>query len=176
MIRILLVSMFYHGYTDGMALPKTKKDHNSQSKLINHSSHYHQRHYAPHDLQLHHETPSRSKRSVLDNSSSRLAKSSSSSHKITSLKDRIAHSSPATASVPSNVQPQAGTYTKEALLKEVPNRFEDEQDELKEKEADFFRSAKDDALDKLASIGLTNGKKSSGSLFPDEETIKAIRY
>ncbi|KAK4263748.1 hypothetical protein QN277_029123 [Acacia crassicarpa] len=162
-----------------------------------------------------HETPSRSKRSVPDKSSSRIAKSSSSSHKITSLKDRIAHSSPATASVPSNVQPQAGTYTKEALrelqkntrtlasssrpssdskpssepvivlkglvkpaepVKEVlKSDSEDEQDELKEKEADFFRGVKDDAQDKLASIGLTNGKKSSGSLFPDEETIKAIR-
>ncbi|KAG6573994.1 Transcriptional repressor ILP1, partial [Cucurbita argyrosperma subsp. sororia] len=47
-------------------------------------------------------------------SSARLAKPSS-THKITALKDRIAHSSSTSASVPSNVQPQAGTYTKEAL-------------------------------------------------------------
>ncbi|MED6118515.1 hypothetical protein PIB30_003260 [Stylosanthes scabra] len=54
-------------------------------------------------------------RSASDKPSSRLAKpsSSSSSHKITTFKDRIAHSS--SPSVPSNVQPLAGTYTKEAL-------------------------------------------------------------
>ncbi|XP_028776367.1 transcriptional repressor ILP1 [Neltuma alba] len=161
------------------------------------------------------ETPSRSKRSISEKSTSRLGKQSSSSHKMTALKDRIAHSSSATASVPSNVQPQAGTYTKEALrelqkntrtlasssrpssdskpssepiivlkglvkpmepVKEVPKSdSEDEQDELKEKKDDFFHTVKDDAQDKLASIGLTNGKSSSGSLFPDEETIKAIR-
>ncbi|XP_068332691.1 transcriptional repressor ILP1-like [Pyrus communis] len=39
----------------------------------------------------------------------------SSAHKLTALKDRLAHSSSASTSVPSNVQPQAGTYTKEAL-------------------------------------------------------------
>ncbi|XP_054824553.1 transcriptional repressor ILP1 isoform X2 [Prosopis cineraria] len=161
------------------------------------------------------ETPSRSKRPVSDKSSSRLAKPSSSSHKMTALKDRIAHSSSAIVPVPSNVQPQAGTYTKEALrelqkntrtlasssrpsseskpssepvivlkglvkpaepVKEAPKSdSEDEQDELKEKKADFFRSVRDDAQDKLASIGLTNNKNSSGSLIPDEETIKAIR-
>ncbi|XP_009336625.1 transcriptional repressor ILP1 [Pyrus x bretschneideri] len=46
--------------------------------------------------------------------SSRLGKPSS-AHKLTALKDRLAHSSSASTSVPSNVQPQAGTYTKEAL-------------------------------------------------------------
>ncbi|CAI0415215.1 unnamed protein product [Linum tenue] len=45
-------------------------------------------------------------------SSSRLGKTSS-SHKLTASKDRVPLSSPATAS---NVLPQAGTYTKEALL------------------------------------------------------------
>ncbi|XP_021747669.1 transcriptional repressor ILP1-like [Chenopodium quinoa] len=45
-------------------------------------------------------------------SSSRLSKSSS-SHHITSVKDRRGSSS---TSLPSNVQPQAGQYTKEALL------------------------------------------------------------
>lgn len=55
--------------------------------------------------------PSNSKKT----SSARLAKPSS-THKITALKDRISHSSSISASsVPSNVQPQAGTYTKEAL-------------------------------------------------------------
>lgn len=162
------------------------------------------------------ETPSsRSKRAVSDKSSSRLTKPSS-SHKITAAKDRIAHSSSATASVTSNVQPQAGTYTKEALrelqkntrtlasssrpssdskpssepiivlkglvkpaepVKEAKESGseDEEEDELKEKKADVFRSVKDDAQGKLASIGIANGKSSSGSLFPDEETIKAIR-
>ncbi|GMH10905.1 hypothetical protein Nepgr_012746 [Nepenthes gracilis] len=44
-------------------------------------------------------------------SASRLSRPSS-SHKMTSVKDRLA---PSPASVPSNVQPQAGQYTKEAL-------------------------------------------------------------
>ncbi|KAL4307896.1 hypothetical protein HN51_042327 [Arachis hypogaea] len=58
---------------------------------------------------------SKTHRSAAEKPSSRIAKpsSSSSSHKITTHKDRIAHSS--TQSVPSNVQPLAGTYTKEAL-------------------------------------------------------------
>lgn len=61
-------------------------------------------------------------------------------------------------------------------VKEVhESESEDEQDELKEKKADFFRSVKDDAQAKLASIGIANGNNSSGSLIPDEETIKAIR-
>ncbi|KAI3452989.1 hypothetical protein Pfo_009652 [Paulownia fortunei] len=46
-------------------------------------------------------------------SSSRFSKSSA--HKLTSSKDRIA-SHPPSSSLPSNVQPQAGVYTKEALL------------------------------------------------------------
>ncbi|CAI0444232.1 unnamed protein product [Linum tenue] len=46
-------------------------------------------------------------------SSSRLGKPSSSSHKLTASKDRVPLSSPANTS---NVIPQAGTYTKEALL------------------------------------------------------------
>ncbi|XP_074269635.1 transcriptional repressor ILP1 [Silene latifolia] len=45
-------------------------------------------------------------------SSSRPSKSSS-SHRVTSVKERLVSSSP---SVPSNVQPSAGLYTKEALL------------------------------------------------------------
>ncbi|KAK4423605.1 Transcriptional repressor ILP1 [Sesamum alatum] len=46
-------------------------------------------------------------------SSSRLSKSSA--HKLTSSKDRLAPHPPS-SSLPSNVQPQAGVYTKEALL------------------------------------------------------------
>ncbi|XP_061368013.1 transcriptional repressor ILP1 [Gastrolobium bilobum] len=126
---------------------------------------------------------------------------SSSSHKITTLKDRIAHSS--SPSVLSNVQPQAGTYTKEALLElqkntrtlvtsstsrppppsssdpkpssesvivlkglvkplasESQGRDSDSEGERREVESKF------------ASVGIENGKD---SLFPDEDTIKAIR-
>ncbi|KAG7940747.1 hypothetical protein I3843_16G002900 [Carya illinoinensis] len=57
------------------------------------------------------ETPSRSSSS---SSFKRSSKTSSSSHKITSLRDRQAHSTPSVSV--SNVQPQAGIYTKEALL------------------------------------------------------------
>ncbi|GAB4850626.1 hypothetical protein Ancab_029935 [Ancistrocladus abbreviatus] len=53
-----------------------------------------------------------SRRSSKSSSSSRLSKPSS-SHKINSIKERLA---PSPASLPSNVQPQAGQYTKEALL------------------------------------------------------------
>ncbi|KAL6186632.1 hypothetical protein ACLB2K_042752 [Fragaria x ananassa] len=64
-------------------------------------------------------TPSRSSSSSSKrdkSSSSRLAKPSS-AHKLTAAKDRLVNSSSsaASASLPSNVQPQAGTYTKEAL-------------------------------------------------------------
>ncbi|TKY58921.1 PAX3- and PAX7-binding protein 1 [Spatholobus suberectus] len=121
----------------------------------------------------------------------------SSSHKITTLKDRIGHSS--SPSVPSNVQPQAGTYTKEALRElqkntrtlvtssssssrpdpkpssepvivlkglvkplasEPQGRDSDSEGEHKDVEA------------KLATVGIQNGED---SLFPDEETIRAIR-
>ncbi|KAM0961414.1 hypothetical protein ACFX15_020247 [Malus domestica] len=59
--------------------------------------------------------PSRSApSSKRDKPSSRLGKPSS-AHKLTALKDRLAHSSSVSTSLPSNVQPQAGTYTKEAL-------------------------------------------------------------
>ncbi|KAM5567633.1 transcriptional repressor ILP1 [Rosa sericea] len=60
-------------------------------------------------------TPSRSSSSKRDKSSSRLAKPSS-AHKLTAAKDRLVNSSSSvSSSLPSNVQPQAGTYTKEAL-------------------------------------------------------------
>ncbi|KAI4313972.1 hypothetical protein L6164_026915 [Bauhinia variegata] len=165
------------------------------------------------------ETPLRLSSSKRDTKPSRPGKPSS-SHKITALKDRISHSSSTSSTLPSNVQPQAGTYTKEALLELQKNtrtlasssrssseskpssepiivlkglvkpveqmydaakeearesESEEEQDEVKEKKADSFRSAKDDAQTKLASIGITNGRSSSESPFPDQETINAIR-
>ncbi|KAK4483587.1 hypothetical protein RD792_010786 [Penstemon davidsonii] len=55
------------------------------------------------------------KPSSSSSSSSRLSTKSSSAHKLTSSKDRIAPHTPSFSS-PSNVQPQAGFYTKEALL------------------------------------------------------------
>ncbi|KAG7013053.1 Transcriptional repressor ILP1 [Cucurbita argyrosperma subsp. argyrosperma] len=149
-------------------------------------------------------------------SSARLAKPSS-THKITALKDRIAHSSSTSASVPSNVQPQAGTYTKEALrelqkntrtlassrssseskpsaepvivlkglLKPVEqisdsakegkeSSSEDEEGGSNEKSAGSFRRSKEDALARMASMGIGRGKDSTGSI-PDQATINAIR-
>ncbi|KAK7362408.1 hypothetical protein VNO77_04519 [Canavalia gladiata] len=120
----------------------------------------------------------------------------SSSHKITTLKDRIAHSS--SPSLPSNVQPQAGTYTKEALRELQKNtrtlvtssssRPTDPKpssepvivlkglvkplaSEPQGRESDSDGEHKEVEA-KLASVGLQNGKD---SFFPDEETIKAIR-
>lgn len=60
-------------------------------------------------------TPTRSSSSKRDKSSSSRLGKPSSAHKMTALKDRIANSSSVSTSLPSNVQPQAGTYTKEAL-------------------------------------------------------------
>ncbi|KAF8033123.1 hypothetical protein BT93_D1885 [Corymbia citriodora subsp. variegata] len=156
--------------------------------------------------------------------SSRASKplSSSSSHKISSLKDR---QSPATH-LPSNVLPQAGTYTKEALrelqkntrtlasssssryavpseskpdrkaepvivlkglvkpnavgeqiLKEVDELSSDEEEgekgkALEEKREGLYR---DDAERRLAAIGIVKGQDSSGSSFPDQAMINAIR-
>ncbi|KAF3431785.1 hypothetical protein FNV43_RR26521 [Rhamnella rubrinervis] len=56
---------------------------------------------------------SSSKASTSSKSSSRLKPSSS--HRMTALRDRAARSSSASPSLPSNVQPQAGTYTIETL-------------------------------------------------------------
>ncbi|KAI6676995.1 hypothetical protein NL676_037791 [Syzygium grande] len=148
--------------------------------------------------------------------------SSSSSHKISSLKDR---QSPATP-LPSNVLPQAGTYTKEALrelqkntrtlasssssryataseskpdpkpepvivlkglvkpkamvdqtLKQVDELSSDEEEgekgkALEEKREGLYR---DDAERRLAAIGIVKGQDSSGSSFPDQAMINAIR-
>ncbi|KAJ1406202.1 Pre-mRNA-splicing factor Ntr2 [Sesbania bispinosa] len=123
----------------------------------------------------------------------------SSSHKITTLKDRIAHSS--SPSVPSNVQPQAGTYTKEALRElqkntrtlvtssaSRPSPSSDPKPssepvivlkglvkplapEPQGRESDS-EGEHNEVEAKLASIGIQNGKD---SLIPDEETIRAIR-
>lgn len=117
----------------------------------------------------------------------------SSAHKITTLKDRIASSSP---SVPSNVQPQAGTYTKETLRELQKNtrtlvtsssRSEPKPpgepvivlkglvkpvaSEPQGRESDSEGDHKE-VEGKLGGLGLHNGKD---SFFPDEETIKAIR-
>ncbi|XP_027928253.1 transcriptional repressor ILP1 [Vigna unguiculata] len=119
----------------------------------------------------------------------------SSAHKITTHKDRIASSSP---SVPSNVQPQAGTYTKETLRELQKNTrtlvtsssssrpepkppaepvivikglVKPVASEPQGRESD---SEGDDKVveGKLGGLGLHNGKD---SFFPDEEMIKAIR-
>ncbi|KAI5440224.1 hypothetical protein KIW84_025525, partial [Lathyrus oleraceus] len=120
--------------------------------------------------------------------------SKSSSHKITTHKDRISHSPS-----PSNVQPQAGTYTKEALRELQKNtrtlvtpttasRPISTNSDAKpssepvivlkgllkpvtsERESDS--EDREEVEAKFASVGIQNGKD---SLIPDEETIKAIR-
>jgi GC-rich sequence DNA-binding factor len=131
-------------------------------------------------------------------SSSRLAKSlhSSSSHKLTSVKDRV-HSS--SKHVQSNVQPQAGIYTKEALLELQKNtrtlasscttRSEpvivlkglvkpmftaDSPKEVTEVE-DEDDKVSDSTTIKMNSLVLGKNRDSSGSLIPDQATIDAIR-
>lgn len=128
------------------------------------------------------------------------------------MKDRLA---PSSASLPSNVQPQAGTYTTETLLelkknsrtlassrpppsepqiklkgpiKPISNNITetlnkvDELSELEEEEEEetgkgigSFRRDKDDAENRLASMGIGKNRDSSGSLIPDQATINAIR-
>ncbi|QCE11982.1 GC-rich sequence DNA-binding factor [Vigna unguiculata] len=119
----------------------------------------------------------------------------SSAHKITTHKDRIASSSP---SVPSNVQPQAGTYTKETLRELQKNTrtlvtsssssrpepkppaepvivikglVKPVASEPQGRESDSEGDHKV-VEGKLGGLGLHNGKD---SFFPDEEMIKAIR-
>ncbi|CAL8994887.1 unnamed protein product [Prunus brigantina] len=82
---------------------KPKKPHNQAPKLLSFV-----------DDEESAAAPSRSSSSKPDKPSSRLGKPSS-AHKMTALKDRLAHTSSVSTSLPSNVQPQAGTYTKEAL-------------------------------------------------------------
>ncbi|CAL0308003.1 unnamed protein product [Lupinus luteus] len=121
----------------------------------------------------------------------------SSSHKITTHRDRISHSS--SPSVPSNVQPQAGFYTKEALLELQKNtrtlvtssstsRISSDSKPNSEpvvvlkglvKPSSSEPEAQDsDSEEAEAKLGFSNGKGltgGSGSFYPDEETIKAIR-
>ncbi|KAM6586044.1 hypothetical protein CsatB_013046 [Cannabis sativa] len=87
-----------------MAVTKAKKPTNQAPKLLSFAD------------DEENEIPSRpsSKPSNKNKPSSRHSKLSS-SHKMTTLKDRLGHSSSASPSMTSNVQPQAGTYTKEAL-------------------------------------------------------------
>ncbi|XP_077220232.1 GC-rich sequence DNA-binding factor-like protein [Tasmannia lanceolata] len=150
-----------------------------------------------------------------DRSFSRSNKSSlsSSSHKITTIKDRISSSSP---SVPSNVQSQPGEYTVErlrelqkntrtlaasskppsqtkstsepvvilkGLLKPVPALHDEAEAETpsfviteEEKENSEFRMEKDNAEQRLASMGIGKvGRDSTGSLIPDQAAIDAIK-
>lgn len=129
-----------------------------------------------------------------------VSKSSSSSHKITTHKDRISHSP--SPSFLSNVQPQAGTYTKEALRELQKNTrtlvtgstsrpsstssdhkpssepvivlkglLKPASSEPQGRESDSEDEHKEVEA-KFASVGIQNG---NDSLIPDEETIKAIR-
>ncbi|KAM7484520.1 hypothetical protein LguiA_000529 [Lonicera macranthoides] len=144
------------------------------------------------------ETPISRPKSKPPSSSSRLSKPShsTSSHKLTPLKDRIHPSSPSTP-LPSNVQPQAGTYTKEALLELQKNtktlapsrpsqppsepvivlkglvkpakqveEFEEDEDDKASKS-----SSANDATIRMNSLGLGKSRDS----IPDQATINAIR-
>ncbi|KAH1242159.1 Transcriptional repressor ILP1 [Glycine max] len=109
----------------------------------------------------------------------------SSSHKITTLKDRIAHSS----SVSSNVQPQAGTYTKEAL-RELQKNTRTLVSSSTTTTTSSSRSEPVIVLKGLVKpvVSEPQGRDSDSEgehkeafrtgrtrFFPDEETIKAIR-
>ncbi|KAL2946661.1 hypothetical protein AAZX31_20G025800 [Glycine max] len=125
------------------------------------------------------------------------AKKPSSSHKITTLKDRIAHTS--SPSVPTNVQPQAGTYTKEALRELQKNtrtlvsssssRSDPKPSsepvivlkghvkplgpETQGRDSDSDSEGEHREVEaKLATVGIQNKED---SFYPDEETIRAIR-
>ncbi|EXB99767.1 hypothetical protein L484_023298 [Morus notabilis] len=146
------------------------------------------------------ETPSRSKPS----SSSKVSSSSScfskpvSSHNMTALKDRLSHSSSSSPSfsylsIPSNVQPQVGTYTKEALYKlqkntrtlasskpsselsepaksnqKLDSEEEDELDELKERRGEL-------ASILIGAKGRDRDNSSLNLLIPYQTMISAIR-
>ncbi|KAK4605826.1 hypothetical protein RGQ29_000205 [Quercus rubra] len=134
------------------------------------------------------ETPSSTSKKTTSNSSSR----PTTKHKITSLRDRQSATATTTSS---NVQPQAGTYTKEALLELQKNTRTlapsrpavaasepivvlkglvkpSSEQELDDEEED--RRNAEDTEAKLASLGI--GKPTRDlSLFPDQATINAIR-
>ncbi|KAI3908238.1 hypothetical protein MKX01_027260 [Papaver californicum] len=137
--------------------------------------------------------PSKPKKS---SSSSFLSKSST--HKITSMKERISSSTSIHTSSSSNVQPQAGEYTKERLLELQKNTrtigsssrpppppssepkivvkglikpiYEEEKKNANDKELD--RMDVDDAETRLGSMGIGGEDKDS---IPDQATINAIR-
>ncbi|OVA19461.1 GC-rich sequence DNA-binding factor [Macleaya cordata] len=180
---------------------KTKKHHNQAPKLLS---------FADEEDE---ETPSRpsSSSSNKQKPSSRLSKSSlssSSSHKITSIKDRLSSSSTNSSSsslLPSNVQPQAGEYTKEKLRELQKNTrtlassrtaasepvlvlkglikpisdLDDKENSRENEELDERelkdRRDKDDAENRLASMGIGKTRDSSDSSIPDQATINAIR-
>ncbi|KAJ4976043.1 hypothetical protein NE237_001149 [Protea cynaroides] len=81
---------------------KTKKHHQQAPKLLSFAD----------EEESQSRASSKAASSDRDRPASRVSKSSSSSHKIIALKDRPPSTSP---SLPSNVQPQAGEYTKEKL-------------------------------------------------------------
>ncbi|KAI3937418.1 hypothetical protein MKW92_004626 [Papaver armeniacum] len=139
--------------------------------------------------------PSKPKKS---SSSSFLSKSST--HKITSMKERISSSASTHTSSSSNVQPQAGEYTKERLLELQKNTRtigsssrpppppssepkivlkglikpiyeEDKKKNDNDKELD--RMGVDDAETRLGSMGI--GGEGDKDLIPDQATINAIR-
>ncbi|KAF8397793.1 hypothetical protein HHK36_016716 [Tetracentron sinense] len=146
--------------------------------------------------------------------SSRITKSSS-SHKITATKDRVSSSS---HSLPSNVQSQAGEYTKEKLRELQKNtrtlagsrqpppeykppprtvvvlkglvkavstvdekkigenaRESEEFEEEAEAKDSVFKRDKDEAENRLATMGIGKSRDVSGSLIPDQDMINAIR-
>ncbi|GMI90268.1 increased level of polyploidy1-1D [Hibiscus trionum] len=133
--------------------------------------------------------------------SSRFPKSSS-SHKITSVKDRKnPSSSSSSSSLLSNVQPQAGTYTKEALLelqkntrtlaapssratsvssepKVVLKGLLKPQSQILNSQQDNVpqqKLDKDDAESRLATMSIGKGVDLDSSAFPDQATIDAIK-
>ncbi|RZC77262.1 hypothetical protein C5167_001413 [Papaver somniferum] len=140
--------------------------------------------------------PSKPKKS--SSSSSFLSKSST--HKITSMKERISSSASTYTSSSSNVQPQAGEYTKERLLELQKNTRtigsssrpppppssepkivlkglikpiyeEDKKKNDNDKELDTMDV--DDAETRLGSMGI--GGEGDKDLIPDQATINAIR-
>lgn len=143
-------------------------------------------------------------------SSSRLSKpsplSSSSTHKLTSAKDRNSAKERISSgsSLPSNVQPQAGVYTKEALLElqkntktlgsstSRPRPPPSEpiivlkgmvkpviNDSSKNSKEDDEESDRDETMSRLSSIGLGGkvgkGGNLDGGAIPDQAMIDAIR-
>ncbi|TYJ13613.1 hypothetical protein E1A91_A10G062900v1 [Gossypium mustelinum] len=127
--------------------------------------------------------------------SSRLPKSSS-AHKITSMKDRKSSSS-----LPSNVQPQAGTYTKEALLELQKNTrtlaapssrassmssepkivlkglLKPQSQNLNSQQENVpqHKLDKDEVESRLTTMAIGKEVDMDSSAFPDQATIEAIK-